>query len=131
MKITKYSLIFLHLLIGISASFGGYKLITDNGMGIPIRFLEGSPFSNYFYPGLILLIVVGFGNLIAAKMHILKIHYANEVSLAAGFSIMIFEFVELYIVKHPFWLQLAYFSLGIITVCLTMNLYRARGGEKK
>ena len=53
-----------------------------------------SPFPYFFVPGLLLAVIVGGGMLTAAVLHFQRRRYANEVAVAAGGSLVIFEIVE-------------------------------------
>ena len=66
----KKLLIFLHAFVGIGALFGGGGAVLNpnNPMGISVDVLKNSPFSNFLIPGIILLVVIGFGNLFAAAV---------------------------------------------------------------
>lgn len=47
---------------GLSGLAGGIGLVADptgRSLGIPLAWLQGSPFSDYFIPGVILLVVLG------------------------------------------------------------------------
>jgi hypothetical protein len=54
--------IFLLLVNGVGAVYGGFHLITDptgSTLQMPLSFLENSPFQNYLIPGIILITVNG------------------------------------------------------------------------
>jgi len=60
--ILRYFLLLLLFFQGASGLFGGTALVLDptgDYLGLPLFFLEGTPFNNYLYPGLILLSVLG------------------------------------------------------------------------
>lgn len=113
------------LLIGITALAGGYGLIFRNGLGMPLSSLAGSPFTSYFWPGVILFFVVG-GTHVFASIMLFKRHYLSaEFSAIAGFGLLIWVFVEMYIILGGHPLQALYFSFGILTLVLTaiMKVY--------
>lgn len=64
-KIIRYALGILLLLVALNAFAGGYYGIAG-AEGVPLEWLEGSPFSNYVIPGIILMVVVGGSALSAA-----------------------------------------------------------------
>lgn len=107
-------------LVGISAVLGGYKLITTNGMGMPMSLLNNSPFSSYIWPGVILLFVVGGSYLLSSLLLFRKSRYAYEASATAGFGLLIWIFTELYMMRNPHWLQVLYFGFGILTIIATL-----------
>ena len=60
--IALYLLAGLMLFQALSGLFGGGALILDptgHSLQIPLSLLEGSPFSNYLLPGIILFVVLG------------------------------------------------------------------------
>jgi hypothetical protein len=59
-------LIALLLFLSCGALYGGWSLITrpdGGGMGMPARWLAGSPFTDYRIPGLVLFILFGIAPL--------------------------------------------------------------------
>ena len=59
----------LQLFIGIGAIGGGFMLVKDpsgKALGVPLSFLEGSPFRDFLIPGIFLLTVNGVGSMIGA-----------------------------------------------------------------
>jgi hypothetical protein len=75
----------LMFMIGLNALAAGFSFISDpsgKGLGISLAYLDHSPFRNYFVPGLILFIVNGIMNFIAAFITIRKSKgYANLILL--------------------------------------------------
>ena len=123
-KVLKSILIFIQFFIGLTALVGGSSLITSNGLGVPVEWLHGY-FKSFLIPGAA-LVVVGFINLFAAWCFYAKKEYRFEVGAIAGFSIIIFEIVELYIVLHSQWLQLLYSALGIICLSIVMIIMKKK-----
>lgn len=101
---------------------GGVKLLTSNGMGIPVSLLHGW-FDSYHVPA-IMLMLIGTLNIYAAFTLFTKSKIIHELSVSAGFSIMIFEFAQLYIINKSMWLQIFYFGLGMVIVLLSILLNR-------
>jgi hypothetical protein len=72
----------IEIAVGIGAIYGGYGLLSDaEGLGAKRAWLDGSVFSDYTVPGLILLAVIGGGMLLAASVTLLAGRWAP---LAAG-----------------------------------------------
>lgn len=116
MKYIQYFIALGLLLIGLSAIAGGYKVITTNGMGMPVSLLKNSPFTSYFWPGMILLFVVGGTHMIGAFSIVKKHRFAPELAAIAGFGMTIWTFTEIYILNHAIFLQALYFGFGIVTL---------------
>jgi hypothetical protein len=125
----RWGLVLVEGLVGITAVRGGYSLIATNGLGMPIEFLQSSPFESFLIPGLILLFIVGGSNLIAALLIWRRSKYALEASAVAGFGLLIWIVVEQYIIAHPHVLQLIYFALGTLILIFTMLLLRLEKGK--
>jgi hypothetical protein len=106
----------------LSALVGAVLAIALNGAGVPLAFLENSPFSSYLVPGLILGVAVGGTQLAAAVALLLKRTRALQFSAIAGFGMLIWIFVELAMIQHYFWLQGAYFILGGLELILVFAL---------
>src|SRR4249919_3496988 len=67
----------------INAFAGGYYGLSG-AKGVPIEWLDGSPFANYFIPSLILLIVVGGSFMTAAVAVFARFRMARPAALAAA-----------------------------------------------
>lgn len=123
-NVLRVCLVLLELIIGLTAVRGGYGLLTTNGLGMPLSFLQNSPFPDYTIPALILLFIVGGANLLAAVLLFRKHRYALEAAAIAGFGLLIWVVVEQYIIPDSHFLQLIYFVLGVICLVLTMFLLK-------
>lgn len=55
----------LLLILAVSAFEGGYYALSG-AKGVPLDWLNGSPFHSYFIPGLFLLVIIGGGSLVTA-----------------------------------------------------------------
>src|SRR5437588_7473641 len=66
-KLVRIALVVLEAFVALSAVAGGIALLTGTfAQGIPVAWLQGTPFSDYTIPGLVLAIVVGGGMGVAA-----------------------------------------------------------------
>jgi len=117
----------LQALIGIGALGGGLLLIIDptgNILGLPVALLEGSPFSNYFIPGLFLFLVNGLGSLLGAALTLLRFRHAGEAAVALGIILMAWIVIQVLIIKELHWLHYLYFGLGLAEVLLGLRIRR-------
>jgi hypothetical protein len=96
----------------ISACIGAVLATAADGAGVPVAHLAGSPFKSYFFPGLILGVIVGGTQLTAAVLVIARRRYALLASTVAGFGMMLWIFIELAMMRQFSWLQAVYFGLG-------------------
>ena len=67
----------------LNAFAGGYYGMAG-AKDVPLEWLEGTPFSSYFIPSLILFIVVGGALLAAALVVFTRKRRSAELALAAG-----------------------------------------------
>jgi len=141
-------LIFLHILLGVGAVFGGLVLVIDPSGGLikmPMTFLENSPFNNFLIPGIILLVILGIFPLITAYALISKwdwkaanrlnlfseMHWSWAYSLYIGFALIIWITVEGLIMKQIAVIHVVYIILGLVIQAITVlpsvqKYYRAR-----
>ena len=72
--------------IGVGALFGGFGLMDDaeGSLGLQEEWLAGSPFPDYFIPGLFLFVVVGLGMVALAAAIAVRLRWWPLASLALG-----------------------------------------------
>ncbi len=102
----------------LSAVVGAVGLIAFGGMGIPLEWLDASPFTTYLWPGVILGAVVGGSQVLALFAMRGRYLLAGGVSVAAGLVMMTWIFVEIAMMLVWSPLQGVYFSAGLIQVAL-------------
>lgn len=111
------------LFTAVTAMVGGllFMLEPDGGLlGADPALLAGSPFSDWFWPGMLLGILVGLGFLSVALWQFLWGWGANELAVAAGVGLIAFEVVEFLIIGfHP--LQLIYAVIGVVVIVLALK----------
>jgi len=137
--IPRWLLIFLLLFNAIGAYYGSYMLITDptgENIKMPLQYLEGSFFNDYFIPGIILLVVNGLLPTIAGIGLIIRRPnmplpgfsivknqlWAWSLSLISGLGLMIWIGVQIamigYLKEMP--IQAIYGALGLAITGLTL-----------
>ncbi len=104
----------------VSAFAGGILGIVFNGAGLPLEYLDGTPFGSYVIPGVILGVVVGGTQFVAAVVTQRNARGGAETAAAAGFGMMIWIFAELAILGVFSWLQVVYFALGLGEVVVVL-----------
>jgi len=102
----------------LSALVGMVGLTVGGGLGIPLDWLEGSVFTSYFWPGVILGVVVGGVQGAALGAQYLRYELAWGLHCAAGLTMMIWIFVEIAIMLVWSPLHGIYFATGVIQVVL-------------
>jgi hypothetical protein len=123
---TVWALTILTIIQIIGAISGGVGLIQDpvDNIGMPLSMLEGSPFSDYLYPGLILLIVVGLFPIVPLVGLIIRRRWGWWLELAAGCGLIIWILTEVvllgYLPGTGVALQIVMGLLGVVIVVLTL-----------
>lgn len=122
MKSWAHRLLVVLLCFGALSAIGGGVLgVVANGAGVPLEYLHGTPFTSYVIPGLILGVVVG-GTQGLAAIATQRQHPSGAIAVTvAGFGMIIWIYVELAITGYS-WLQTVYLAVGIGEVLLALVL---------
>jgi hypothetical protein len=104
----------------VSAVSGGILGVFANGAGVPLSYLQHTPFASYLIPGLVLGVVVG-GTQLTAAILLHRAHpYGLPAAAAAGFGMIIWIFVELAVISEYSPLQAVYLAVGVSEVLLVL-----------
>lgn len=106
----------------LSAIAGGIGILATNGLGMPPSLLEASPFTTFVWPGLILLVVIGGTQTVAAVLLLARHDSGLTWSSIAGFGMIIWIFTETGIIRGLSWLQVLYFASGCAQLALVVIL---------
>ena len=134
--ISLYLLVPLHLILGISATAGGTLLIIrpdGSLLGMQLDWLDHSPFKNYFFPGLILLLSNGIFPLFILSGLVIKpvwqwanvfnifhaMHWAWTYSLYAGIMVIAWIVFQMMMTQY-YWIQPVIIIIGLLIIILTM-----------
>jgi hypothetical protein len=103
--------------IALTAIGGGIAMLAGADQ-FPLAWLQGTPFSDYTIPALVLAVVVGGSSLIAA-VTVFRGHKSGaRAAMAAGLIMAGFIVVEVLILKQvppgPTPIEIFYFSLGVV-----------------
>ncbi len=107
--------------IGLTASFGGGLLIADPSgglLGLSTSLLETSPFSNYMFPGLILLIVLGGGSFLTMTAAIRNVPGMPILIIANGVCITTWILIQIKLIETVLPQQLVIGCIGLCLVAL-------------
>jgi len=91
-------------------------------LGIPADLLEGSPFTSYFIPSLILFVVIGLGHgfsALTAKKHS---KYQGYITSVFSWALMIWIVAQCMIMNVIEFLHVLYFFIGLTGAVLGMRL---------
>lgn len=123
-----YGLGVLQTFIGLGAVGGGLGLALEPSganLGIPLELLEGSPFSTYLIPGIVLLGVNGLGSLAGAAASFMRLRHAGETAMALGLFLVAWIVLQVYWFAGVHWLHALYFGLGWLELLLGWLLRRS------
>jgi hypothetical protein len=106
------------LAFGAVNAFGGGYFGLSGAEGVPREWLEGSPFSDYFVPSLILLVVVGGSFSVAATLVFAGLRIARLAALMAGIVVLGWLAVQLSIIGYVSWMQPTTAIAGVLVLVL-------------
>ena len=110
------------LAFGALNAFGGGYYGLSGASGVPTEWLEGSPFGDYFYPSLILLVVVGGSFLGAAIAVFAALRIARVVAFGAGLVVLGWLTAQLAIIGYVSWMQPTTAIAGVVVLVLGSRL---------
>lgn len=126
-KLMVYFLAVIQTFIGITAIAGGLRLVSNpNGLpDFPIEWLINSPFTNYFFPGIVLMIVIGFGYVVSGTVTFLRKGYSGSMAALLGICLILYMTIEVWFVGLRNFLQPLYFILGVIVLLLGLKMFKS------
>lgn len=101
-KSLRITLVVIEVFVGVWAVIGGVGLATGTiaFLQMPIKYLQGTPFSDYTIPGLLLLFAVGGSYFFAAATILTRREVGVLASALAGLILVGFEAVEVAIIDR-------------------------------
>ena len=107
--------VLLGVLLGFAAlnALGGAYYGLAGAPGVPTEWLQGSPFSDYTVPSIILGVVVGGSFLVASIAVFARWRNARLLATAAGVIVLGWLVVQLAIIGYVSWMQPATAVWGI------------------
>jgi len=120
-------LLLIQLFNGISGIVGGFLLVKDPsgaGLRMPLSWLDGTPFSSYLVPGLVLLVMNGLGNLGGSVYTLLNHKNAGKIAAFFGAVMMLWIISQVSWIGYQSGLQPLYFVTGLAQLILGMGKYR-------
>lgn len=139
-------LLILLALLGLGAIFGGgVFIISPKGdlFGMPLSFLDGSPFNSYLVPGIILFTVLGIAPICIAVALVKKpehkiaelfnlykdMYWGWTYCIYIAFALIIWIQVEMTILSAVHWSHTLYMFFAILILLVALlpqvrNLYK-------
>lgn len=111
----------LLLLLVLNAFYGGWYGMSG-AKDVPVEWLKGSMFQDYYFPGLILFIFVGGSSLLAC-FHVFKNgKYARTFTFLCVSIVFIWLLSQIAIIGYVSWMQPAIAILNLIILLLSLKL---------
>jgi hypothetical protein len=116
-RMHRYLLGGLLVLLAFNAFAGGWYAMAGAD-GVPLAWLEGSAFSSYRVPGLILFALVGGTAAIAAVTTLARRPQSEDAAKLAGWTLVIWMAAQVSIIGVVSWLQpvTAFAGLAILVL---------------
>ena len=109
--------------IGLGAVAGSVGVM-KNVMPFPEVWLQGAPFHSYFFPGLILCLVVGSSQLAAGFLLLWRPSAAKAASLIPGLVLTGWMVGELTLIGFQAPIQVFFVAVGLLEVRLSFTRLR-------
>jgi hypothetical protein len=130
----RIALVVIEAFIGLGAIGGGIALLSGAfAPWLPVAWLQGTPFSDYIIPGLLLAFAVGGGMLLAAATLFSQREWAVLLQASMGLIMIGWEIVEVAIIDRyeqavvPSTVvqQVLFSGLGLVIFGLAVYLWMA------
>jgi hypothetical protein len=113
---------------GIAGCIG----LLTGGMNIPVSILQGTPFTDFTVPALLLGFVVGGSALVAAAIALYRLRPLDAVASAAAGCITVgWLTVEIAMIGLGSWAQVFWFAVGLVMIGLAALLWRAEASTRR
>jgi hypothetical protein len=103
-------------------AFGGGYFGMSGAEGVPREWLEGSPFKDYFIPGLFLFVIVGGSFLSAAIAVFARFPKARIFAVGAAILVLAWLVVQIAFIGYVSWMQPATTIAAIFVLILARYL---------
>lgn len=107
----------LLLFNGLSAVYGGWSLMMypdGSGLGMPVELLEGTPFPDFFIPGLVLFLINGALSLVVLIITLFELQSYTWLIIVQGLLLAGWIVIQIFIVQGIDTLHIVYFSTGVL-----------------
>lgn len=119
LKVIQYTLFFLLAFMALNA-FGGGIYGMSGAKGIPLEWLDGTPFHSFFIPSLILFVIVGGSFFVASIAVFIGHRFAVLVSTFSIMVVFIWLGVQLLMIGSVSFLQPATACVSSLILLLTL-----------
>lgn len=111
------------LALGTTALWGGGLMLLDPAgttMGLEVDWLAGTPFQDYFVPGLILFTVLGIGSFVVLYGIARRTQWAWWAAVGLGVALVGWIVTQALLLRIYHVLQLIYGALGVVLILLAV-----------
>lgn len=115
----------ISIFVAITSVIGAILLISGaENANLGFSLLEGTPFTDFFIPGILLLLIVGTTSSIASFAFIKNINNKQYFSLVAGGVLTGWITIEMLVLNqpHPTTIEYTYLFIGILLVLFSVFL---------
>ncbi|MFT5167537.1 MAG: hypothetical protein ACI8P3_002775 [Saprospiraceae bacterium] len=112
----------LQVFVAVGAIPAGLSMIFEpdgSGLGLSSKVLVGSPFQDFFIPGLFLFFVNGLLNALGAVFSIKRKKYAGIFGLVLGIILLLWICIQVYFIGLTHFLQPLFFAVGVVELILS------------
>jgi hypothetical protein len=123
----------VQIFVGLGAVVcGALMILVPSGalLEMPPDMLKHTPFHDLLVPGVILFLVNGVGQLVAAVLSLRRHPLAGYVGAVFGMGLMIWIFVQVSLIGGGHILQYVYFLLGVLEIVLSFLIQNYLGAMK-
>ena len=113
------------LFITVTALPIGLMMMIEPGgetLGLTTNLLSGTPFQDFFVPGLILALIVGGSGLVSILLFMSQSRYKYKLALASGLILLLWMVTELMMTSNYHWLKGLYLAVAVLVVLTSYQL---------
>lgn len=114
-----YTLMILLLLLGLGGIGGGIALLADPSgamMGLPADLLDGVFVTDFFWPGIFLIVVMGFGPYLVYYGVWQGYIWGRAAVLVQGFTLVGWILFQVVLLGPPMFIQTLYLLWGVALI---------------
>lgn len=123
----KYIALLLLFLNGIGAFVGGIPMILypdGSANGISLSFLQHSPFTDYFFPGLILVLCNGVLSFLVALALLVNVRHHSWFVMGQGIVLLSWIVIEMLMIREVHFLHVSFACIGAALIVLGSYMSR-------
>jgi hypothetical protein len=120
-KPIRFTLGSLLFLLAVNAFGGGYYALAG-ARDVPTDWLQGSPFSDYFIPGLFLFLVIGGTAMLSGIAVFIRHRMARKAAILCGIIVLLWIAIQVTIIGYVSWMQPATTVAAIAILLLAWQL---------